>query len=66
VWWHGGSPEVPQVPLYPEFDIKFKKNLEFFKKLYFRGFSKIDKRLKTRETEYGTIESKSKPSLQQL
>jgi hypothetical protein len=29
-------------------------------------FSEIDKRLKTRENKDGTIESKSKPSLQQL
>jgi hypothetical protein len=32
----------------------------------FEGFSEIDKRLKTQENEDGTIESKSKPSLQQL
>jgi hypothetical protein len=29
----------------------------------FEGFSEIDKRLKTRENEDGTIENKSKPSL---
>jgi hypothetical protein len=69
MWCGGmvGPPGVSQVPLCPKFGIKFKKNfLEFFEKLYFRGFSKIDKRLKTHENEYGTIESKFNPSLQQL
>jgi hypothetical protein len=66
MWCGGmvGPPEVSQVPLYPIFDVKIlKKNLEFFEKLYFRGFSEIDKRLKTRENEYGTMENKFKPSL---
>jgi hypothetical protein len=40
--------------------------MEFFEKLYYRGFSEIDKRLKTQENKYGTIENKFKPSLQQL
>jgi hypothetical protein len=66
MWCGGmvGPPGVSQVPLYPKLTKKIKKNfLEFFEKIYFRGFSEIDKRLKTRENEYGTIESKSKPSL---
>jgi hypothetical protein len=69
MWCSGmvGPPGVSQVPLRPIFDEKFKNNfLEFFKKLYFRGFLEIDKRLKTQENEYGTMENKFKPSLQQL
>jgi hypothetical protein len=41
MWCGGmvGTPEVSQVPLYPIFDIKIKKNFpEFFEKLYFQGF----------------------------
>jgi hypothetical protein len=46
---------------------KFKKNfLEFFEKLYFRGFFRNWQEIKTQEKEDGTIESKYKPSLQQL
>jgi hypothetical protein len=68
--WCGGMvapPGVSQMPLCPNFDVKFKNNfLEFFEKIYFRGFSKIDKRLKTQENNGGTMENKFKPSLQHL
>jgi hypothetical protein len=46
MWCGGmvGPPGLFQVPLCPILDVKFnKKILEFFKKLYFRGFSEIDK-----------------------
>jgi hypothetical protein len=34
--------------------------LEFFEKLYFWGFSEIDKSLKTQENDDGTMENKFK------
>jgi hypothetical protein len=45
VWRHGGSPwGVPGASLPHFLSKKFKNNfLEFFKKLYFRGFLDIDK-----------------------
>jgi hypothetical protein len=45
VWWHGGSPWVVLGASLPHFRSKnlTKVFLEFFEKLYFRGFSKIDK-----------------------
>jgi hypothetical protein len=55
------------VPLCPKFDIKIEKKIwNFLRNFIFEDFSEIDNRLKTRENKYGTIESKSKPSLQQL
>jgi hypothetical protein len=64
-WWVPlGCPRCLSAPFLTK---KFKNNfMEFFEKLYFQGFSKVDKRLKTWENEYGTMENKFKPSLQQL
>jgi hypothetical protein len=45
MWCGGmvGPPWVSQVPLCPISDLKVKKILEFFEKLYFQGFLEIDK-----------------------
>jgi hypothetical protein len=68
--WCGGMVGplgVSQVPLCPILQKKLKRIFwNFSRNFIFDGFSEIDKRLKSHENEDGTIENKSKPSLQQL
>jgi hypothetical protein len=61
-----GPPEVSQVPLCPNFDIKIQKDFSgiFRETLFSKIFQNFDNKLKSQKNEDSMIASKSKPIMQ--